>query len=170
MKGKVLTKTELLSGIERNWKALTDWLAELTEEQLTQVRDPQGWSVKDHLIHISRWERWAVFYLQGKPCHLGVGVDESLYRSGPFDAINAVIFQQTQSVTSAEALDQLRQTHQQLLESLTAYSDIDLQNPYCEAGETVDENVPPAANVLAEGTVHHYAAHLEWMKALADRS
>lgn len=172
MEESALKKSELLAEIDRNWNALTEWLAGLSDEQMTAFADAQGWTIKDHLIHISRWERWAIFYLRNEPCHLGVGVPESLYRNGPFDAINAVIFQQTRGVPLNEAMSQLHETHRQLLDLLHHQSEAELQKPYREPAEEEgsEASAPPAANVLAEGTAYHYAAHLGWMKALLEES
>ena len=111
---RVSTKTELLSDIEQSWTRLDTTLNRLTESQLTAIQDAQGWTVKDHVIHLMRWERSVVFFLQGLPRHQGLGVEEAVYLKGPDDAINAVIYQQTRDVSVNEALAQFRATHQQL--------------------------------------------------------
>jgi len=51
-------KSELLAEIERDWAALQEGLSRLTPEQLTEIRDRQGWSAKDHLTHLAAWERF----------------------------------------------------------------------------------------------------------------
>ncbi|MGW8251464.1 MAG: DinB family protein, partial [Anaerolineales bacterium] len=86
-------KDKLLADIEREWGALNASLDKLDETQMTEIRDPQGWSVKDHMIHMSFWERGVCFYLQGKPRHLGMWIDAELLQHGTFDEINAVIQQ-----------------------------------------------------------------------------
>jgi hypothetical protein len=52
--GKRLRKTELLSEIERERKALDDVLAGLSPRQMTKDGVTRGgWSVKDILAHLS---------------------------------------------------------------------------------------------------------------------
>ncbi len=58
-------KAGLLADIESSWTALDASLNRLTEEQMTAVEDPQAWTVKDHVIQLTAWERSVVFFLQG---------------------------------------------------------------------------------------------------------
>ncbi len=169
MNPNVLSKSELMFEIERNWAALTGWIASLTGDQLTAIHDPQGWTVKDHLIHINRWEHWAISYLRGEPCYIDLGIEESLYRNGSIDAINAVIYQQTKGMPLQEVLAQLQETHHQLMGLLSQCSEAELQKPYHEEWEekAPAEDRPTVANVLVDGTAHHYAEHLQWMKDLS---
>ena len=165
------TKAELLANIERTWAALNAALDRLTEAQMTTLKDGQGWGVKDHLTHLAAWERSVVFFLQNKPRHVGLGVDEALYLKdlkGPDDDINAVIFQQHQDLPSGTALAQLREVHQQLLALLQPLSDADLQKPYRHylPQEPGDGDGPPAINVISGNSAEHFAEHLTWIETL----
>ena len=164
-------KTELLADIERNWTALNAALDRLTETQLTTIQDAQGWTVKDHVIHMMRWERSVVYFLQRQPRHLGLGVEETLYLKGSDDSINAAIFQQTSSLALSDALLQFRETHQQLLGLLKPLTDADLQKRYREflPDEPGDGGGPPAINVIIGNTAHHFAEHLGWIEALVSK-
>src|SRR5260221_3234727 len=112
---RINTKAELLAAIDRSWQSINSFLDRLTEQQLTQVKDKQGWNVKDHVVHMTAWERSALFFLQGKPRHEGLGVDEAAYRIGKDAIINAAIQKQ------------FRDNHQRLLKALQPLSDADLQ-------------------------------------------
>ncbi|MGH2544690.1 MAG: ATP-binding protein, partial [Ardenticatenaceae bacterium] len=124
------TKEKLLADIEREWAALNATLDRLTEAQMTTLQDAQGWTVKDHIIHMTAWERSVLFMLQGQARHAGLGVDETLYLEGGDDAINAAIYQQRHDLPLPDALVQFRAGHQQLLELLQPLTDADLQKPY----------------------------------------
>lgn len=102
------TKTELLVEIEDAWTTLHAALDRLTETQMTVPQDAQGGTVKDHLIHLTFWERSVVFFLQGQPRHQSLGVEEALYLKGNEDEINAVICQQHKNLSLSEVLTQLR--------------------------------------------------------------
>lgn len=169
---RVTTKEELLSHIHKNWRALDAFLSGLTDEQLTTVRDEEGWNVVDHLIHIMAWERSAVFFLQGKPRHEGLGVDEAVYRRGSeidsADEVNASIREQHAGVTPAKALAQLRAVHAQLLEQLQPLTDADLQQPYQHylPHEPGDYGDAPAMNVVYGNSAHHFGEHLAWLQKM----
>jgi hypothetical protein len=165
---RVTTKAELLVDIEHAWTTLKTALDRLTETQMTMPQDEQGWTVKHHLIHLTFWERSVVFFLQGQPRHLGLGVAEALYLKGNDDEINAAIYQQHKDLPLSETLDQLRSTHQQLLKALEPLTDADLRKPYRyylpeEPGEG---DGPSALNVIYGNSAHHFAEHLPWIAAL----
>jgi len=165
---RVTTKAELLADIQRSWDALNVTLERLTESQMTLLQDEQGWTVKDHLIHLMRWERSVVFFLQNQPRHAGLGVDEALYLNGSVDEINAVIFQQCKDLPLQDALAQFRDVHQQLLKLLQPLTDVDLQKPYRHylPDEPGDDEGPPALNVIYGNSAHHFAEHQSWIEAL----
>ena len=164
----VTTKAELLIEIEHAWLALNTALEHLTEAQITMSQDAQGWTVKDHLIHITVWERSAVFFLQGQPRHQGLGVEEALYLNSNDDAINAAIYQRHTDVPLSEALSQFLSTHQQLLKQLQPLTAADLQKPYRHylPEEPGEGDGPPAMNVIYGNSAHHFAEHLPWITAL----
>jgi hypothetical protein len=166
------TKTELLAAIERNWIALNAALGRLSEPQLTTIHDAQGWTVKDHIIHMTRWENSVVSFLRGLPRHVGLGVEEALYRDGPYDDINAVIHQQTRGLPLSEAMAQFQATHQQLLALLEPLTDADLHKPYGAYLRTApdDSQGPPAIDLIYGNTADHFAEHLEWIEALVRES
>ena len=165
---RVTTKAELLVDIERAWTSLNAALDRLTEAQMTMPQDAQGWTIKDHLIHLTFWERSVVFFLQGQPRHQALGVEEALYLKGNDDEINAAIYQQHKDLSLSETLAQLRNTHQQLLKVLQPLTDADLQKPYHHylPEEPGEGDGPPALNVIYGNSAHHFAEHLPWIVAL----
>ena len=169
---RVKTKAALLSDIERAWAALDTALGRLTEAQLTTPADAQGWTAKDHIIHMTAWERSVVFFLQDQPRHAGLGVDEALYRRGNADEINAVIYWQRHKLPLADALAQFRDVHQQLLALLQPLTDADLLKPYRHylPAEPGEGDGPLAVNVIYWNTADHFSEHLAWIEALVDKA
>jgi hypothetical protein len=163
------TKAELLDDIDGSWQELNAELESLSEPELTDVRDHEGWSVKDHVVHMTAWERSALFFLQGKPRHEGLGVDEAVYRSDEgFDKINDSVYRQHKDLPADEALRQFSDVHEEMLQELYNLSDADLQQPYRhylpdEAGE---RDGPRAFEVIQGNTSDHYREHLQWIKDL----
>ncbi len=162
------SKAELVSQIAGAWTDLSETLHRLTEEQMTRIRDSQGWAVKDHLIHIAAWERSVVVFLQGKPRHEGLGVDEQLYIAGDEDKVNAVIYEKHKDTPLPQALAELRQVHGQLLSLIEPMSDDDL---YKANSDYLPSNIGerderPIIGMIYGNSAHHFREHQEWIDSL----
>jgi len=167
---RVTTKTELMADIERDWTAINRLLDGLTRRQLTQIRNPDGWAVKDHVAHLTVWEESAIVFLQGMPRHTGLGVPESVYLTGDLDAINQVIFQQRRNTSWEYARRGFQTTHARLLALLAPLNDADLLKPYAHylPDEPGEEEGPPAIDIVYGNTAHHYRLHQAWIEAMLD--
>ncbi len=172
MTHSITTQSELLSAIDAGWTSLTDALSHLSEAQLTVPTDAEGWTGKDHLVHLAAWERSMFYLLAGKPRYAGLGVDEALYLSGDFDAINAAIQSQQRDISLADALAELRRVHTELRTVLDGLTDADLQRTYSHylPDEPGDDDGSPIIDRLVGNTSEHYAEHLPWMLELASDS
>jgi hypothetical protein len=164
-----MNKQELESDIRRSWDALQAVLQRLSDAQMTGLRDAEGWTIKDHLIHITVWERSVVFFLQHQPRHLGLGVDESVYSRGPVDAINAAVYQQSKNLSLDEALAQFREVHRQLMELFQSLTDADLFRPYRDylPNEPGEGEARLTYTVIRNNTADHFAEHQGWIELLA---
>lgn len=162
----VNTKAELLATIEPAWVSLNAALDRMTDRQKTTIKDTQGWTVKDHLIHISAWEGSVVFFLQGQPRNAGLGVDQALYENGSTDDINVAVFQQRKELPLAEALAQFRNVHRQLMQLLQPLTDADLRQPYRHylPDELGDNRI--AIDIVYSNTAGHFEEHLNWIETL----
>ncbi|MBE2240205.1 MAG: ClbS/DfsB family four-helix bundle protein [Caldilineaceae bacterium] len=165
---EVKSKHELMAAIDRDWTALMAALDRLQPTDFTAHQDTHGWTVKDHLIHLTAWERSVLFLLTGRPRHAGLGVAEELYLSGDEDAINAAITAANQLTTAAAALADLRAVHNDMLARLATLDDASLQRRYRSylPDEPGNGDGPPVLNVVYGNTAHHYADHLPWIEAL----
>jgi hypothetical protein len=161
-------KNKLLADIEREWGALNQTLGRLNESQLTELHDPQGWSVKDHLVHLAFWERGVCYYLQGKPRHLGMEITEELLLQGNYDQINAVIQQAQQGMSLAEVQALIHYCHRTLLNGVMQMSDADLLKPYrrYRPDEDGEGEGPPVLYMLYGNTAEHFSEHRQWIDEL----
>lgn len=162
------TKAELVTEIAAAWTKLHTALDRLTEPQMTEIRDAHGWTVKDHLVHLAAWERSVAVFLQSKPRHAGLQVDEQLYLSGDEDAINAVIQQQRQDVSLAEVLAELRTVHGQLLSAIAPLSEDDLYkaNSDFQPDTSGERDERPVIEMIYGTTAHHFREHQQWIASL----
>jgi hypothetical protein len=160
------TKAEFLAEVADAWDGFNAVIDRLSEGQLTGAQDEQGWTVKDHLVHLAAWERSTTFFLQGKPRHEGLGVEEALYMGDDVDAVNAQIYQQQKSLPLSQVMAMLQDTHQQLLAAIEPLTDDDLHKPYhhFQPGQPDDERI--AMQVIHDNTIDHYDEHLGWIETL----
>ena len=162
------SKAELLRQMRAAWTELDGSLGRLTPAQMTQIRDAQGWAVKDHLVHITAWERSVVAYLRGRPRHEGLGVDEDLYLSGDEDAINAAIQERHKDVPIADALAELREVHDQLLRLIEPMGDDELYRASSDFQPEVrgERDERPIIGMIYGNSAHHFREHQRWIKSL----
>ena len=163
-------KQKLLADIEREWGSLNASLDPLSDVQITQIKDPQGWSVKDHLIHMAYWERGVCFYLQGLPRYTGMEIDEDLFEHGDIDEINAVI-QQAQKDMSLPEVQALRHyCHRQLLYGVQGMNEADLLKPYQKQAdeENGGQDTRLVLEMIYDNTAGHFAEHCEWIHTLVE--
>lgn len=160
-------KAQLLAEIDKAWVALNSRLARLSEVQMTTLRDHHGWTVKDHLTHLTAWEDSVVFFLHGRPRHEALQVEASLLANGSFDEINDAIQEHRKDLSLAQAIAQLRSTHDKLMRVLQPLTDADLNRhlPPDPSGS------PEAASRLAidlvrDNTADHFSEHLAWIDIL----
>ncbi|MEA4908456.1 MAG: ClbS/DfsB family four-helix bundle protein [Chloroflexi bacterium] len=163
-------KQELLDWIRAGRERLEGMLAGLSEAQMV-MPGPEGWSIKDHVAHLTAWELSMVALLQSRPRYAAMGVPAELAAAGNVDAINNVLFETQKSRPLPEVLADFRRTHQELLAALVRMSDEDLFRPYryYQPEASGDNAGQPVVLWLAGDTYEHYAEHLEWMQAIIDQ-
>ena len=116
------TTAEVLARVDQAWTALESTVARLKPAQLTDVRDPAGWAVKDHLMHVAAWEDAFLARLAGRPTHEALGVDEATL-SQDEDTENAAIFARHRHRPLADVLDAARASHRAARARLAALGD-----------------------------------------------
>ena len=165
------SKADLLREIEGAWAKLNEALDRLTPEQMTEIRDPEGWGVKDHLVHIAAWERSVVVFMQGRPRHEGLEIDEHIYRSGDDDVINAAIQEKRKDVSLPEALAEFREVHSQLLGLIEPMSDDDMYkaNSDFQPEDTGERDERPIVGMIYSNTANHFREHQEWIEGLVSQ-
>jgi hypothetical protein len=158
----LLTTAEVLARVDRAWGDLEDVVRGLTPRELGEVRDPAGWAVKDHLVHLVAWERALVARLDGRPEHEALDLDEATAAQEDGDAVNAAIFARHRDRPLAEVLDTVRAEHARTRARLAALADAELPRPLPDGR--------PAAVVIEGNTWAHYGEHLGWIRELVGRA
>lgn len=157
------TKEDLLARINGDWAALLATVEILSHDQMLAA-DPGGWAVKDNLSHISFWERYLIFHhLRGKPSHEVLQVDRDIFQQMTDDQINALVYERSRSHAVSYILEDLHQTHEELLAAVAATSFADMEKP----GPQDDRVKRPLMESIAANTYEHYREHLQTIREIA---
>jgi uncharacterized protein (TIGR03083 family) len=163
-----ISKTNLMQRIRESRAALEELIAPLSEAQL-EARQGEGWAIKDHLAHITVWERGIARLLQGEPRYEAMGVDALVRQGEHMDVLNEHIYQQHAALAGTEVLQMFRDAHRELLAALAGLSDEDLLRPYATYA-VHDEPQPdsagkdPIVGWIAGNTFGHYDEHAGYMR------
>lgn len=167
------TKSELLEQLQQSWIKLEKALAPLSDEKIVSLRDQVGWSIKDHLDHLSIWEEGIAALLERKPRLAAMGVDAEIAENASdetvFDEINAKIRERTELRTLSETRAALRASREHLVRALAALNDADLFRSYSyyQPHETGEDSGRPIIGWVIGNSSGHYLEHLPWIQAIA---
>jgi DinB family protein len=171
------TTADVLSRVDRAWASLEGTVGRLSPTQLTEVRDPAGWAVKDHLMHVAAWEDAFVARLEGRPTHEALGLDEATLTLDE-DAVNAAIFERHRDRALTEVLDALQASHRTARARLAALHERTVAGPAsgvlpplpapASTGFT-ERDTTPAGAWIGGNTWEHYDAHHGWIRELVAR-
>jgi hypothetical protein len=150
-----------LRRIEVSWSGLSELIASIGSIDVRAAGSP--WSVKDHLVHVTAWERSTVALLEGRDRLAEMGVPDV---KEEIEAINEAVWNLHRNDSSEQVLSDSRESHERLVAALEKLTDADLQKPYSHyQPDDPDENRPVMAWV-AGNTYEHYDEHAEWIKEL----
>ncbi len=108
-----MEKQQLLKQLDKEWTAIKESYAGLSDSQLTEPGVMGTWSVKDILAHVSTWEEEALKYL---PLTLTGDRPPRYSQYGGIDAFNAQMTEQKRGLALSDVLRQLDETHRRLID------------------------------------------------------
>ena len=122
-----LSKTQLLTEMRTEqaaWEALLD---EIGEAHMTQPEVAGGWSIKDIVAHITGWRHRTVRRFQALLHHEPDFSPPWPPELREDDEINAWIYESNRDRSLTDVLRESREVFQQLVETLDAFSEEELQ-------------------------------------------
>ena len=160
------TTAALLDRIEEAWSELDQTLGALSEAQLTTISDAQGWTAKDHLVHITTWEQSLLALLQGRDRWQATGLEGGEH--GEIDDVNAEIYRRNRHRTLQDVMVTFRGFHQEVVAAITALSDADLFKPYSHyQPQDPPFEAAPVIGWIVGNTYEHYLEHASWIRGLS---
>ena len=157
-----MTAAEVLARVERSWHELDGIARGLDEEGLTLHRGPDGWAVKDHLVHVAAWEHWLIALFEGRDKIEAMGAGGA---KRDMDDINDVVYRNHRDDSARDALAYFRDAHEAVMAVLRKQSDADFERPYktfFAPGAESDEQ--PVLVAVAANTYDHYDEHITWIR------
>lgn len=161
---RVTTRTTLLEHIERDWLAINALLDSIRPEQWVDVRNGDGWAIKDHVAHLSAWEGVVIALLQGNLPYVALGVSEAVYRDADYDRINNVVFERHRADKVESVRQRFHEAHTELIRLIRIVSDEDLQKSVDRY--VTDASEWPLINIIYGNTAHHYRTHQAWIEEM----
>jgi hypothetical protein len=110
-------RAELIDHVQRSWDQLRATVDGLDDRQLDATGPDGGWSVKDHLVHLERWEAYLLTELEGRDGRPELGLAEGAESPGT-DAINDGLQRQHAGTPAGEVRRTLANTHARAIEVL----------------------------------------------------
>ena len=160
-----MTRDELLKNISENFQDLMTYLESLSEVDFITNTDAAGWTVKDHVIHLSLWETFLVELLNKRSPREAMGIDEATWEEGDFDAMNAVMQQNYRDMPLDAVFQRLRDVHQELVSQIEALTDDDLALAVSRYSSDFGSDVPVSSWVEGSSS-KHYPEHRPWIEAI----
>ena len=163
MDDEPLSAADVVERVGRGWQALQASVADLEPHQLT-APGPEGWSVKDHLVHLSAWENALLTILGGRPQRDAFGLDVDAYdRIDSVDQLNAIVYERNRDLPLDEVSGRVADVHRRLMAALRALTDADLERTVAGFGSDPDDDRPIREKIEGD-TYGHYAEHVAWLQ------
>ena len=149
-----MNMAELLSDIEREWKALMGVVGRLTPEQMN-APDSGGWSPKDNLAHLAEWMKVLMgYHMDHRPRHEVLGVALEVTADWDMDVINPVLFERNRRRAADDVQNELRRVYAELNAKIRATPFEDLMKPH-----GYDPEQRPLLDWVLGDTTEHFAEH-----------
>ena len=159
---------ELEERIELHRRALTDLVDSLPAAERDDVRDSAGWSTKDHVVHLTMWERSIEYLLSGCPRHEGLGVARDTYLRHNYDLTNDAIFHRHRDRDWESIRAEFDDVHESLIATLkrVGWEGLHLSYSHYAPDEPGEDDENPVVFLVAGNTFFHYDEHRQWIEEL----
>jgi hypothetical protein len=159
-------KTNFLNQLQeenRNFEAL---LAQIGEANLDKAGVTEDWSVKDVIAHLTEWRKRNVDRLQAARRNEKVKPPQWPIHLKTNEDINAWIYETNHTKSVAEVLNESRQTFQEMVAAVDAFSDEELADP--QQFEWADDKALTAEMLFGHYHDEHEADLRKWAEKKVD--
>lgn len=167
----ITTRQELIDDSIAGWNEFTSFVDGLDDDQWLAPVDPAGWSVKDHVAHITGWDRAErEVLLHGGSLQHVLGISDEAWKSEDFDRINEEIRQPTMADSPAAVRATRDAVWNDVLLAMHGLDDEQLAASTAGTGLEIGAEPPerPLVALLVEHWGEHYREHLGYIKLLVE--
>lgn len=158
------TKPELLALISVRWDAFQELLAQLSDAEMERPLG-DGWSAKQHLAHVTAWEKSLLGLLRKQDRAAAMGLPAEVWGGHDTNGINGFLAAEAAGKPAAAVRSEAAATHTQLVSLLDSMTQAQLEMPYSayQPAET-EPNTNPVGGWVHGNTWDHYNEHIGWLE------
>ena len=164
-------KQELIDATTTAWDAFVAYVDGVPEERWTGPTDAAGWSVKDHVSHVTQWDRAVIERLRNHGrLQETLGVSETAWIAESFAPMNEELRRRTANDAVPLVKADRDATWRELVSLLGALSEEQLARSGTEAGLGIGERPlsAPVVQVLGAYWGAHYDEHRQCITAIVE--
>jgi hypothetical protein len=165
------TKQELIEYTSSAWDAFVAYVDRLTDDQWIGLTDAAGWSVKDHVSHVTKWDRAVIDRLRNRaPLEESLGISDDAWSADSFDPMNEEIRQLAVNDSVQMVKAECDATWTDLLKLLGELNEDQLVRDGADAGLGIGRRPlsEPVLQVLVEYLGAHYGEHLRYIRFIIE--
>ncbi len=160
-----MSRDDVIERVRRGRAELDRVLAGLTDEALSAAPPGGGWSVKDHLAHLSAWHEIVLARITGQAEHDLLGLARGEYESKDVDGINASIHERNRDRSAADVRAEFERSYGVIVGALASVDEDRLSRPWLPE----DPSRGTLTDTVAANTYDHYVEHLPAIRAAVGR-
>jgi hypothetical protein len=159
------TKQEFLDYVNSRWNAFVAQTDRLTDDRWTGPTDAAGWTAKDHVAHVTAWDRSFIEHLRNQtPQQQTLGVSDAAWTAGGYDAMNEEIRQRTIDLPVDEVQAERDKTWIEILELVSGFSEEEFAGPGKSVGFSSGEK--SVLELLIADLPNHYDEHRGYIEII----
>lgn len=155
-----MNNRELLAKIDSSWYELVAVVSDIDRRALGLLRR-DGWSIKDHLVHLAAWELSLLAVIQGRSTSEAMGI--GAIEPPEIDDINDLVWELHRDDSVEDAIQYSWDSHERLRSALGKLSSDDLLLPYSHYQPSQPDRHQPLVEWVGPETFEHYAEHRAWI-------
>lgn len=156
---------DVLEDIHAARSEIESIIDELSQEQMTRATDEGGWSIKDHLAHITEWQRRGLGVIEGRAAWESLSIDKETYQSLDIDGINQIVYERNKDRSLPEVLTDFRKTQEKIILTVEQMNEDDLER---QIPTGLDERYRRIIDIVEGNFAGHDRDHVEDIRQLAN--
>jgi hypothetical protein len=152
---------QILAHIDSSWAELAEAVGGIDRPTLVAAAE-DGWSIKDHLVHLAAWELSLLALIEGRDRNTAMGIRD--VDPSDIDGINDAVWKLHRNDSVDEVLRYFRDCHERLRATLATLTSTDLLLPYSHYQPNEADRRQAVVKWVAADTFEHYAEHKAWIE------